>query len=77
MFGSGSNLDVIWLVWIVCVIFWVFIIILSLLGLKWLVQESDEKISHKFADNPFLKDFINKDKKDTTEKVEDKDKDSN
>ena len=65
-FNSG------WMNWIWYVVFLIFIISISLLGLKWLVQESDKKSSHKSVDNPSSTNFINKDKKDDSEKDEDR-----
>jgi len=66
----NSNVQLIGWVWVV--IFWIFIIILSLIGLKWLVQEPVKKNSHKITDNLILKNFINKDKNISLEKMKTK-----
>jgi len=78
MVESCLNSSALWVGWFWIVVFWIFIILLSLIGLKWLIQESDKRNIHNFADNSFLgmsKGDINKN--ENAEKVKDKKEDLN
>lgn len=78
MVESCLNSSALWVGWFWIVVFWIFIILLSLIGLKWLIQESDKRNIHNFADNSFFrmsKGDINKN--ENAEKVKDKKEDLN
>lgn len=39
---------------LIMLIFWVFILLIAFLGLKWLVQENDGKLTDKFEKGKFF-----------------------
>ncbi len=72
MVENCLSFNSVWMSWIWYGIFLIFIISLSLLGLKWLIEESDKKSIHISAYNPSSENSINEVKKGNTEKDEDK-----